>query len=456
MYDPKIIGFLCTWCSYTGADLAGTARLKMPWNMRAVRVPCSGRVSPELIMRAFEEGADGVLVLGCHIGECHYDTGNHRTAKRIPTLKHLLSFAGLEPERLRLDWVSASEGERFSKIVTQFTETIRELGPLKWRHDPGDLPLIKEEIQIYHHISKIGKEWADQERDEHIQSEIRREASALLESGKVNCVIGYENGSRGRIRPVFLRHQDNTDRLIWNQRCTHNLTTYIPQVLNIEDESPTGSSRVAVVSKPCDTRSINVLIAGHRFDRKQVHVIGINCSGILEGSGYGKTNGEYQNRCIRCTHREPLNSDTNVGIQVAVQPEGNPCPGLVEELDMMSAQRRSEFWLSQFDRCIRCYACRQVCPVCDCPTCLYERDDSLWVGMNIGRFENRTFHLGRAFHLAGRCVGCDECERVCPMNIPISLLNQKLNQEIEADFDFQAGLSPLPSPINTVLDNVEG
>ena len=80
MYEPKIIGFLCTWCSYTGADLAGTSRLKSPWNLRAVRVPCSGRVSPELVMRAFDEGADGVLVLGFHIGECHYDTGNHRAA----------------------------------------------------------------------------------------------------------------------------------------------------------------------------------------------------------------------------------------------------------------------------------------------------------------------------------------------------------------------------------------
>ncbi|MFN2144641.1 MAG: hydrogenase iron-sulfur subunit [Anaerolineales bacterium] len=133
MFEPKIIAFLCTWCSYTGADLAGTTRLKSPWNIRAIRTPCSGRVSPELIIRAFDEGADGVLVLGCHIGECHYDTGNHRTAKRIPILKELLSFVGLEPERLRLDWVSASEGDRFSRITNEFTETIRELGPCEWQ-----------------------------------------------------------------------------------------------------------------------------------------------------------------------------------------------------------------------------------------------------------------------------------------------------------------------------------
>jgi len=132
-FEPRILGFLCNWCSYTGADLAGTARLRYPPNLRAVRVPCSGRVAPELILRAFDHGADGVLVLGCHIGECHYDNGNHRTAKRLPVVRALMSFAGLEPDRLRLDWVSASEGERFARIVEEFTETVRHLGPCTWR-----------------------------------------------------------------------------------------------------------------------------------------------------------------------------------------------------------------------------------------------------------------------------------------------------------------------------------
>ena len=133
MYEPRIIGFLCSWCSYTGADLAGTSRLKSPWNLRAIRVPCSGRVSPELIMKAFDQGADGVIILGCHIGECHYDSGNHRTAKRLPILKSLMAFTGLEPERIHLDWVSASEAERFANLVTEFVNKIRKLGPAEWR-----------------------------------------------------------------------------------------------------------------------------------------------------------------------------------------------------------------------------------------------------------------------------------------------------------------------------------
>ncbi len=146
MFEPKIVAFLCTWCSYSGADLAGISRLKSPATIRALRVPCSGRVSPELILRAFDQGADGVLVLGCHIGECHYDNGNHRTAKRIPTLQALLGFVGLEPERLRLDWVSASEGERFASITTEFNDTIRALGPCHWSRPEVPVEPLQKEV----------------------------------------------------------------------------------------------------------------------------------------------------------------------------------------------------------------------------------------------------------------------------------------------------------------------
>ena len=130
-YEPKIVGFLCNWCSYAGADLAGTSRINYPPNIRIVRVRCSGRISAELVLKTFHEGADGVIVLGCHIGDCHYIDGNHRTSKRIPMLRQLLDYAGIEPERLRLEWVSAAEGDRFATVVKEFTEQIRQLGPIK-------------------------------------------------------------------------------------------------------------------------------------------------------------------------------------------------------------------------------------------------------------------------------------------------------------------------------------
>ena len=132
-FEPRIVGFLCNWCSYGGADAAGTARLKYPPNLRIVRVMCSGRVSQELVLRAFREGADGVLVLGCHIGDCHYQDGNHRTSKRMPILRNLLGYLGVHPDRLRLEWVSSAESTRFRDVVTEFTETVRALGPSELR-----------------------------------------------------------------------------------------------------------------------------------------------------------------------------------------------------------------------------------------------------------------------------------------------------------------------------------
>lgn len=130
IFEPKILGLLCNWCSYTGADLAGTARLKYPPNIYTLRVMCSGRVDPGFIFDALKNGADGVLVCGCHFGDCHYVEGNYKCMRRIPLTKKLLSDFGINPERLRLEWVSASEGVRFQEVVTEFTDYIRSLGPL--------------------------------------------------------------------------------------------------------------------------------------------------------------------------------------------------------------------------------------------------------------------------------------------------------------------------------------
>ncbi|MGB3129208.1 MAG: hydrogenase iron-sulfur subunit [Dehalococcoidia bacterium] len=128
---PLIIGFLCNWCSYAGADMAGTSRIAYPANIRIIRVPCSGRVDPLLIVKCFEEGADAVLVAGCHPGDCHYNEGNYYSRRRFALLRVLLDFMGIEKERFRVEWVSASEGKRFAKIITEFTEEMTELGARK-------------------------------------------------------------------------------------------------------------------------------------------------------------------------------------------------------------------------------------------------------------------------------------------------------------------------------------
>jgi F420-non-reducing hydrogenase iron-sulfur subunit len=128
-FEPKIVAFCCNWCSYAGADLAGTSRIQYSPNIRIIRVMCSGRVSPFLILKALSVGADGVLVLGCHPGDCHYIEGNYKTMRRIPLLKKMLKQFGVEEERLRMEWVSASEGAKFAEVANNFTQAIKNLGP---------------------------------------------------------------------------------------------------------------------------------------------------------------------------------------------------------------------------------------------------------------------------------------------------------------------------------------
>ncbi len=132
-YEPKLVGFLCNWCSYTGADLAGTSRIQYPPNIRIVRVMCSARIDPSFVLVALARGADGVLVCGCHPGDCHYSEGNYKTMRRFPLLKRVLATYGIEDERVRLEWVSASEGQRFADIVSDMTERLRALGPSRVR-----------------------------------------------------------------------------------------------------------------------------------------------------------------------------------------------------------------------------------------------------------------------------------------------------------------------------------
>jgi F420-non-reducing hydrogenase iron-sulfur subunit len=129
-FEPKIIGFLCNWCAYAGADLAGVSRIQYPPNIRIIRVMCSGRIDPAFVLEAFKDGADGVLVAGCHLpSDCHYISGNFKALRRITLLKNVLKDFGVEPERLRLEWISASEGDKFAAVVRDMVEDVKKLGP---------------------------------------------------------------------------------------------------------------------------------------------------------------------------------------------------------------------------------------------------------------------------------------------------------------------------------------
>jgi len=130
-FEPRIVAFFCTWCTYTAADLAGTARMTYSPNARVIRIMCSGRLDPQFVLTAFREGADGVLIGGCHPGDCHYQEGNYKAMRRFELLKRLLDDFGIEPERIRLEWISASEGDRVQEVMNEMTEQVRALGPLK-------------------------------------------------------------------------------------------------------------------------------------------------------------------------------------------------------------------------------------------------------------------------------------------------------------------------------------
>ena len=128
-FEPRIVGFLCNWCSYAGADMAGTSRITYPPNIRIIRVPCSGRIDPLLVVKGFQMGADGVLVAGCHPADCHYTEGNYYARRRFAMLRPFLEYLGIEKERFGVEWVSASEGKRWSQVVSSFTQAVSELGP---------------------------------------------------------------------------------------------------------------------------------------------------------------------------------------------------------------------------------------------------------------------------------------------------------------------------------------
>jgi F420-non-reducing hydrogenase iron-sulfur subunit len=131
-WEPKIVGFLCNWCAYQGADLAGTSRMAYAPNIRIVRVMCTGRIDPTFVLKAFQSGADGVIVAGCHPGDCHYSEGNYKTMRRVAVLRRLLSQMGIDEERFRLEWVSAGEGAKWAQIADEMAAAIKAKGPLAW------------------------------------------------------------------------------------------------------------------------------------------------------------------------------------------------------------------------------------------------------------------------------------------------------------------------------------
>lgn len=271
-----------------------------------------------------------------------------------------------------------------------------------------------------------------------MQERIRAKARELLNSKAVDCVLGYERASDGTTaRPLFAYAEGDVEKLIFDNTCVHGLAKYL---MNRKDKV------TAIVAKPCDTRTVNLLVNEKQLVRDKVYIIGVTCDGILDTS-WGRAPEKTQDRCAQCEQRAPVVYDFLIGDQQSTAsvfaPAADPLAG-------KSAFERRAFWSEQFSRCIRCHACRQVCPGCYCSECFVDQLDPTWVGIRKNPADNEVWNTVRAFHLAGRCTSCNECERACPVNIPLSLLNRKLSGEVRDMFDFQSGMSAeIPAPFAT-------
>lgn len=281
-----------------------------------------------------------------------------------------------------------------------------------------------------------------------LQEQMRVRARDLLTKGEVKMVIGWEKGSLWHMSPpVFITDTENVDRLIWDDFCTNNLAKYLLDYKPLED-------KIALFVKGCDSRGIVRLLQDNQIDRDKVYLIGIKCPGIKDlrkAAELGEAKKDevpLAEKCYYCAHPEPVLFDE---VLEGDSGQVDRAPGerfkKVEEVEGMSPDERYAFWTGQYDRCLRCYACRNVCPACNCRECIFDRSKSGWCGKQMDRSENMFFAVTRAMHVAGRCVECGECERVCPEGIPIMTLNNKLVKDISGLFgEYEAGVDPEVKP----------
>lgn len=264
--------------------------------------------------------------------------------------------------------------------------------------------------------------------------EIQAKARELLQDGTVSCVIGYERASSGDgARPCFAYEPSDVDKFIFDNACHNDLATYLRGLKG---------KKTAIVAKPYDSRAVNLLLNEKQIERQDVYIIGVVCAEDYRH----KTKHARENASSYIDLAIPVIYDVLIGEAAEGDIGSEQAYSDVAEIEVKSTAERQEFWEEQFSRCIRCYACRQVCPGCYCTECFVEQLDPLWTGIRIAPSENQLWNVIRAFHLAGRCIGCNECERVCPMNIPLSLLNRKLEQQALEMFDFRSGMDAETAP----------
>ncbi|MDP6514599.1 MAG: hydrogenase iron-sulfur subunit, partial [SAR202 cluster bacterium] len=287
-WEPTVVALVCNWCTYSGADMAGTARRAYAPNVRIVRLLCTGRIDPLFILKAFEQGADGVIVSGCHPGDCHYVQGNLLTRRRHTVYSALMDFLGLDQRRLHYAWVSASEGVKWANVVNEATEAVREAGPLLNWGKPGNVD-TDQLLQLLEAVEEP-RDAPSPETNDRISAHLQETAANLLAEGEVSMVIGYSQGSLpGQTVPMFVTDPEQASNLVWNERCENNLTVYIPTMMKKKDDK-----KVGIVVKKCDAKALIGLMRENQLSREDVAVLSAPCAGLWQ-------DGKLAAKCFSCT-----------------------------------------------------------------------------------------------------------------------------------------------------------
>lgn len=257
--------------------------------------------------------------------------------------------------------------------------------------------------------------------------ELIDKAKELLREKKADIIIGYREYC-GYVVPAFVDDPAQADCLIFDERCVYNLANYLKWFKN---------KKTAIILKGCDAKSINVWLQEFQIKRENVFIIGIECYGVIDQKSDGK---KLNDKCNHCNVHVPNIYD--VLVKYHGEPETLPLQEIfkdIEEFEKMSHNERWNLWKKQFEKCIRCYACREICPMCYCKECIVECNIPQWIMPSPSIKGNFEWNIVKAFHLAGRCIECGECERACPVNIPLMQLNKKMMKEMKELFDYTSG-----------------
>ncbi|MDR1491183.1 MAG: 4Fe-4S dicluster domain-containing protein [Planctomycetaceae bacterium] len=269
-----------------------------------------------------------------------------------------------------------------------------------------------------------------------MQNKLQETARELLAEKKVDVVIGYGETETGAVGAVFIRNPNDVGKLIWDVRCRTNLATYLKR------KEVRKLGKPAVVVKGCDSRSIRTLIAESQLKRDDVVVIGMACEGVIDEIP-GKANlkeGELALKCTVCDVHQPLGCDVVIGETQNAEIPTDKRYAALERITALPPSERLAYWSKQFERCFKCYACRQSCPLCYCNVCIADKNRPVAIEQSSSLKGNFAWQIVRAFHLAGRCSGCGECARACPAGIELTLLNNTLAKSAEKHFDYRAGM----------------